>query len=381
MSEAKLSPQAGLHTTLEDVARKSALAENSAATAEEYCVYNQTRERFVATRVEAVDAFSGRSEMRLRSLQPGAGTGLWILPCQTISATSMRFPLDLVYLDNDCAVLATIESFPLAGLTELTRDAMSLLVLPEFTVTEGEIHVGDRLTIYAPEEMKRHLQSMKEAKVEARETLSPYLEHFAVPPAKEHIGPVVEEPAPSRAAPEPGAPVESVPASPEIVGAKMPAMGELSPSSQSETQSWKKVGSRNWFARLLLGDPVDPRIASRETLPGLIAYFFTGGTPVGNGVRDISTTGMFVVTEERWYPGTVVRITLTDRHNPTIERSITVNAKAVRWGGDGVGLEFVMEGTKRRKSLNTDRMERANGMDPAQIKEFLRLYKKRAPQE
>ena len=96
---------------------------------------------------------------------------------------------------------------------------------------------------------------------------------------------------------------------------------------------------------------------------------------MGHPVRDISPTGMFIVTEERWYPGTVIRVTLTDRHNPTAERSITVNAKAVRWGSDGVGLEFVLDGTNRRKSLNAGRMERANGMDPEEIEEFLRVYK------
>jgi hypothetical protein len=52
-----------------------------------------------------------------------------------------------------------------------------------------------------------------------------------------------------------------------------------------------------------------------------------------------------------------------------------VNAKAVRWGSDGVGLEFVLDDTNRRKSLNAGRMERANGMNPEEIEEFLRIYK------
>ena len=45
--------------------------------------------------------------------------------------------------------------------------ASSVSVLPESTVAAGEIHVGDRLIVCAPEEMKRHLQSMKDAKAEA----------------------------------------------------------------------------------------------------------------------------------------------------------------------------------------------------------------------
>jgi hypothetical protein len=116
------------------------------------------------------------------------------------------------------------------------------------------------------------------------------------------------------------------------------------PHELSKANSWKKrLGTRSWFTNLLLGDPVDPRNALREELPGLIAYFFTGGTPTAQEVRDISATGMYIVTNERWYPGTVVRVTLTDRDHPTADRTLTVNAKAVRRGSDGVGLEFVLE--------------------------------------
>jgi hypothetical protein len=73
---------------------------------------------------------------------------------------------------------------------------------------------------------------------------------------------------------------------------------------------------------------------------------------VGHGVKDISLTGMYVVTSERWYPGTMVRMTLTDRHEPTIERSITLNATVMRWGNDGVGLRFVLQNPKESSGYN-----------------------------
>ena len=107
----------------------------------------------------------------------------------------------------------------------------------------------------------------------------------------------------------------------------------------------------------------------------MIAYYFTGGTPQPHAVRDISQTGMYIVTEERWYPGTVVRVTLTNRHNPTNERSITVNAKAVRAGSDGVGFEFVLEERDRSKIRPEEWMDQANGMYLDQVQEFLRVYR------
>jgi len=40
--------------------------------------------------------------------------------------------------------------------------------------------------------------------------------------------------------------------------------------------------------------------------------------------------GSALVATERWYLGTVVRLTLTDRLDPTVDRSITLNATVVR---------------------------------------------------
>jgi hypothetical protein len=149
--------------------------------------------------------------------------------------------------------------------------------------------------------------------------------------------------------------------------------GEIPPGSP---QPWKKEpGPRNWFLRLLVGEPPDPRGTSREALPGLIAYFFTGGTPVAHAVQDISESGLYIITKERWYKGTVVRITLTDRRNPIFERSITVNAKVVRWGRDGAGLEFILAGDERRHGKAFELTDQSNGVDAQQIAEFLQNYR------
>ena len=50
-----------------------------------------------------------------------------------------------------------------------------------------------------------------------------------------------------------------------------------------------------------------------------------------------------MVTEERWYPGTVVLMTLqqTADEAEIAENSISVHSRAVRWGSDGVGLQFI----------------------------------------
>jgi hypothetical protein len=88
----------------------------------------------------------------------------------------------------------------------------------------------------------------------------------------------------------------------------------------------------------------DPRKAPREPADGLAAYYWTGGPTDAHPIRDVSATGLYVVTEERWYPGTLVLMTLQimDGVEETRERAITVHSRAVRWGNDGVGLQFVV---------------------------------------
>lgn len=99
----------------------------------------------------------------------------------------------------------------------------------------------------------------------------------------------------------------------------------------------------------------EQRRADRKSSPQLGAFFWTGTAPREHGIRDISLTGLYLVTEERWYPGTLVMMTLQKRNQPvnSPNRSISVQTKAVRWGEDGVGLQFVLpEICDRRPSQN-----------------------------
>jgi hypothetical protein len=101
----------------------------------------------------------------------------------------------------------------------------------------------------------------------------------------------------------------------------------------------------------------------------LSAFYWTGAAPVQHGIRDISSTGLYLVTEERWYPGTLVMMTLqkTDGAPEDSERSIAVQSKAVRWGTDGVGLEFVLPDSKDRRSEN----KLSGGVDRKSLERFL----------
>ena len=112
------------------------------------------------------------------------------------------------------------------------------------------------------------------------------------------------------------------------------------------------------------------RQADRLGAPGLAAYFWNGAAPLEHRIRDISSTGLFLVTEERWYPGTLVmmRLQIKIESEGLADRSISVQSKAVRWGSDGVGLEFVLPDMKdRRRGQNLLQ----DGVDRRALERFL----------
>jgi hypothetical protein len=86
------------------------------------------------------------------------------------------------------------------------------------------------------------------------------------------------------------------------------------------------------------------RKAKRQESPDVVAHYWDGAAPLAHRIRDISSTGLYLLTEQRWYPGTVVRISLQSESVVEADpgHSVVVNAKVVRSGTDGVGLALIL---------------------------------------
>lgn len=97
------------------------------------------------------------------------------------------------------------------------------------------------------------------------------------------------------------------------------------------------------FLRWLFPE-VNQRRARRFPTPNLVAYYWTGGAPYSYHVGDISATGLFLLTKERWAPGTLIQMTLQpqDGRINTSDTSICVLSEVVRWGENGAGFNFVL---------------------------------------
>jgi hypothetical protein len=366
------SPESIAWAVQRDAGPRLAPEEGRSENTDRYCVYNQSRERFVATEVATADGSDEDLEARLRALETQGCAALWIVAFRKIAPTSVRFPVDLVFLDDLLVVLNPVESFPMEPVGVSSSRAASVLVLPAGTLAQGEIRRGDQMVIAAPDQMKRHLQRVQREQVSTRDTAAINLGE------KPPNGTAQQ----SEQANEPwmraecvSEPAESGGNGPDETDPDLCEMREPDASSSDAATQWRNDAPKNWFLRLLLGDSPEPRKVTREALPGLIAYFFTGGAPVEHPVRDISTSGLYILTRERWYVGTVVRLTLTDQHRRTVERSITVNAKVVRSGNDGVGLEFILAGDARRHGRAFELTDQANGVGIADVEAFLRKFK------
>jgi uncharacterized protein len=363
------------------------------------CAYNQTRERFLSVDVEAADFTPTILNSRLPSLTSGCGRALWIVPFRGISPTSVRFPIDLVYLNANGVVLCVVDSFPFSDVPSASAQATSLLALPSQSISTTGTCRGDQLLLCPSEEMKSRLQQVAEAKAEAERAATSGDSRPAAKPAgnvlqwvdRSKPAPTAEKPAVAEAAapaiepaprPEPASriepaarvelPVEVAPAPAAAIPPVLPEVGPPPPEPGKENvpavQPWVKryQKPKGWLQKLISSEPSDPRRATREAIPWLVAYFFTGGKPTAYTIRDVSATGMYVITEERWYPGTVIRVTLTDRRQPTRDRSFTINAKVVRPANDGVGLQFVLNDGSSGPVDN-----QVQGVDRAQVEYFL----------
>jgi hypothetical protein len=292
-----------------------------------HCAYNQTRECFLALEVLATELSYVSIGEILAKQSFKSGEGIWLKPFHGIPTTGLFAPLDLIYLDSHCRVIEVVESFPTFLATSVISRVASVLVLPAHSIYSSQTQPGDQLILCVAEEMEAQLEQL------AAGSDDPGVLQGAVVLREQPLwsgGPGLVE-------------LES----------RAVALSER----QAHEMSLIEPGIRavrppqNWLQRWW---SPDPRRAPRERAPGLAAYYWNGVAPKAHSVRDISETGLYVVTEERWYPGTLILMTLqnTQAGGEIAERSISVLSRAVRWGNDGVGLQFVLNEDQNKGTMD-----------------------------
>lgn len=316
-------------------------------TSKTHCAYNQTRECFLGLQVTTADLPYGGIDKFMETLTLKSGEGLWLSPFRGIPGSNVQAPLDLIYLDEECRVIETVESFPTLRASASSPWPASVLALPAHSIYSSQTQQGDQLLLCKAEEMGQRLDGQSESK--AAGTLQGAVLLREKPLWSGGPGMLeLEDNGRDGRAPQ-----------------QRHEMGLIKPGSKAV------AAPRNWLQRWW---SPDPRKAPREAAPGLAAYYWNGAAPEAHGIRDISSSGLYVVTEERWYPGTLVLMTLqrTDVGEEVAERSIAVQSRAVRWGHDGVGLQFVLPEPQDMKRGNSPLLE---GADRKEFERFLQQLK------
>ena len=251
---------------------------------QKFCVYNQTCECFLSLGVTVADSVLGLFADSPEPRSPGHNEGFWFVCPGELNELSVGkdMPFDWVYLDEHHRVVHLMESSPKAPIALLKANAVSVLALPAHTVYSSQTSRGNQLVICVAEALEFRLK-------------------FAT-------------------------------AAESLTGAR-----------QTGTEKAAELLSVDAKVVELGGDR---RRESREPWPNLIAYDRNGVHLAIHGIRDSSATGLYLLTENRWPLGTLVMMTLqrTDLADESVDRSIAVHLKVIRWGPDGVGLQFVLPG-------------------------------------
>lgn len=258
---------------------------------QKFCIYNLTRERLVRLEVDTLDTTVGTLKHLVDALSANAGKGLWLRPYRGIPSVPGLRPFDLICLDDGHRVTELVQSLSTVELAPLEGIAASALILPCGSIRSSMTAAGDRFAICLPEDMESRLER------------------------------------------------GSIPASAEmdLVSSTAKAPELVEPERYSEEVSPWKSRLQRWFVR-------DRRRARRFAHPELVAFCWTGAAPAPRRVDNISDTGMFLLTDERWLPGTMIAMTL-QRANTTgddPQDAIAIQTRVVRWGAEGEGLDFIL---------------------------------------
>jgi hypothetical protein len=246
-----------------------------------YYAYNKTREAFLSLGVSVPDQAGGSFWSALSKHTLKTNEGIWVAGAKNRYDVNCSGQCDRIYLDSSLRVTAMME-----GVMGLPLDAGveafdSVLLLPIHTIFGSQTQSGDQVLIGTIEEISAILEGIE--------------------------------------------PLTNIPTVNE-------ARGE-----DRTMQSPVK-----WLAKLFAAR--DRRRAARHFSPPLMAFYWDGGIPIPHMVTDISRTGLFLRTADRWHPRTLLRVTLQKKSKDPIQpdQTITVQCRVVRTGEEGVGMAFML---------------------------------------
>jgi uncharacterized membrane protein (UPF0127 family) len=111
--------------------------------------FNRTRQVYLATKLSVARTHWTRFRglMGENSVSFGAGRGLWIVPSRGVHTFAMKFPIDVIYLDEGRTVLHLEKHLSPWRMAPVRVSAKSVLELPNDTLSLTGTALGDEIEI------------------------------------------------------------------------------------------------------------------------------------------------------------------------------------------------------------------------------------------
>jgi uncharacterized protein len=106
---------------------------------------NLNQQTRLAARVRVADTFFSRLIGLLGRRSLKEGEGLWIKPCNGVHTVGMRFPFDVVFLDDQNRVIKTRSGLGPFRVCRGGRHAQSVLELSMGTIERSHTEPGDQI--------------------------------------------------------------------------------------------------------------------------------------------------------------------------------------------------------------------------------------------
>lgn len=290
------------------------------------CVCDLTQGCLVSPDVSVIDTVKEPLKTLTDDLSHVSTSALWLtpFPCLPFGNGLARF--DVLFLDENYRIAECAEQFDVAESGSFRSKHASALVVPSRTMTSSQLKVGDQLKICTPDSRAiDHAGALYSAAL-TRKTRALGEKHL-------HC---------FRDAPPPLAQAAN-----EREENALPPTGR---SPQTNSAQWsnpaRKARLFGWF---LPGSKLaDRRRARRISAPAIIAFHDNAGEPKAHKLADLSSSGFYLLTDERWFPGTRLAITLQKANCAALELADwnRVESEVVRWGLNGVGFRFTMNDTE-----------------------------------
>jgi len=113
-------------------------------------LYNLTRGKIIARQPMLAAGFAGRLRgLMFRDFFPAGCDALVLYPCRGVHTFFMRFPIDLLLVDEEWRVVTFRKALQPGSVSAFTRGAAGCVELPAGVIEKSSTSTGDQLILFA----------------------------------------------------------------------------------------------------------------------------------------------------------------------------------------------------------------------------------------